>query len=178
MEFLQQNKVTVGIMLVLICIIIVLVVLLINDTDAQQEKQGAQPVQIEQPEQTTQIEQREQNITIRAEDARKLSDIRAVQSAVEIERINEGFYPAPSAMCVQASTLALKSINVDISFAGEIYYSVDDIANPTKYRLVSHLVNANHSALDNDLDNNVNPNIATGTKCDCSQPNAYCIGTQ
>ena len=130
-----------------------------------------------------------------ADDSKIVTDLRAIQSALEVWRAENGDqtnYPTNAAQCQNAYTALNGKLGIDLSFANlttagtEYLYMTDKKGtndDATTYRLIATLNDSSHAALDTDVDSDIAP-IATnddklggqaaGRNCDCANPN-YCL---
>ena len=93
--------------------------------------------------------------------AKSIADIRAIQNAVELWRINNNgaTYPTGPNYCSDLSALQGKLL-IDINFtSGKNYLYITnekgDGDNATAYRLIAPLTDTNHAALANDVETDI-----------------------
>ena len=136
-----------------------------------------------------------ESLTDRAHDARRVADMRAINSTIAVSRYNDGAYTSltPTDLCSVANAISLKGIEQYLQgiptdpVSGRNYYiSVDDVDNPTQYRIIAKLNNSDNRPeyhLESDVQTDDLGGAAgaqpTGTDCDCTnQPNNYCVGSE
>ena len=110
-----------------------------------------------------------------ANDAATIANVSSVQTLVGVYRINNEAYPKSSQLCVPYENIQdVLQGDVLINNKTTIYYCVDDVENPTQYRLVTKLATPDHQKLDIDLDTNVNAEQVGAYSCEEN----YCVGSQ
>ena len=108
-------------------------------------------------------------------DAATIANVSSIQVLIGVYRVNNATYPQPSGACVPYQDI-IDVLQGDVVTNNRIaiYYCVNNVNNPTQYRLVTKLTTPHHQELDIDLDTNVNSKQVGVYSC----KENYCVGSQ